>query len=119
MYEKAIVAAKDQPEYEEYYYLANSNLCHRLATTKQREEAALAAGKEANDKADAFENRDSFRINYGFAMAQFARTDRELSDALVHLLQIHEQDLSREERVEINKYVAHFAQGLCQDIQKI
>ena len=114
-YRKAITVSEDKPEFIEQYYLANSNLCFLLALLKQHQDEAIKAGKKSSDHADQFENRDSFRINYGFALLQFANDDKSLLDAMTYLIQLHQYELSPEERLEVNGYIVHGAKQLPQE----
>lgn len=103
--EQAIQAAEGRPEFREQYYLAKSNLSYQLALEKSDKDKALRAGQEAARHADEFEERDSFLINYAYALMRFASDTDELLEALDFLVNVAGRDLSDEEREEVFKYI--------------
>lgn len=104
-YEKAASAAKDQEEWREQFYLANSNLAFRLAKLGRNKERCLSLAELAADHADEFENRDSFLINYGYAQMRFAETREELVGSVQYLTELLSRNLQPEEVLEVNRYV--------------
>lgn len=104
---RAIAGARDRDEYREQYYLAHANLCYYLAERGEpRDRAgALEAGRLASEHADEFANRDSFKINYGFAQVRFASSRDELVGGLAFLLELHRRTLSPQHRGEVNQYL--------------
>lgn len=112
--QRAIDAARDREEFEEQFFVANGNLAYQMAREEIGKERALEAGRLAAENAHRFENRDSFRINYGYARMKFADTDDELAEALEYLLSLRQFDLSVAEREEVAGFVREGASRLGQ-----
>lgn len=104
---RAVAGARDKQEFREQYYVANANLCFYLAKRGNLKDktTALEAGKLASDHADAFANRHSFKINYGYGLVQFAVTREELVAAAVFLAELRNRRLSDTEKAEVNRYL--------------
>lgn len=106
--EKALKKFEEEGEEgSEQYYLACSNLTYFLANKDRdhQKEKALELGEEAAEHVDEFENRDSFVINYGYARITFSESFDEMINALKYLVDLHQRDLAKEEREEINDYI--------------
>lgn len=95
------------PQEEEKRWVAASNLCYQLALRANPgdRERALTIGADAAQRADEFEDRDSFQINYGFARLTFAADEDERIGALVYLCRVMQRPLTREEQFEVLNYI--------------
>ena len=106
-YEKAAEVAYPGGPYREQHFLALANVSYALASIgdPRDRERALQAGKAAADHVDEFENRDSFAINYGYALYRYARTAAEYIRAFRYLSRLEDRSLSAEEVEEVRDYM--------------